>query len=149
MSALAIVDAWARETEHRLRSVLRESAQDVAEAVSVGNQYGPGSPRDTGFLLSSWDATLGTPPSTPLKAPKGATAGQFSRSDSMALVISSADLGDTITVYNNTQYLPYLEDGSTTPKSPHVSGWIAQAVHQWPTIVAQAVARVRGSGRVS
>ena len=63
----------------------------------------------------------------------------------MGLTIASADLPDVITLYNNTQYLPFLEDGSTTPRAPFVSGWIAQTVVAWPIIVSRATARVRAS----
>jgi hypothetical protein len=142
-SATAVVERWARATDARLRETFRQAAQDVADNVSVGGQFSPGTPVDLGFALNKWDATLGTPSDTPLRnADDASFAGT---NPAMALTIASADLGDTITIYNNTEYLPYLEDGSTTPRAPYVSGWIAQTVHAWPTIVAQAVARVRGA----
>jgi hypothetical protein len=134
MSATAVVERWARATDARLRGVFREAAQDVAENVKVGGQFSPGTPVDTGFARSNWGAALND------TDPSGG-------GNETALTIASADLGDTITLYNNTEYLPYLEDGSTTPRAPFVSGWIAQTVHAWPTIVAQAVARVRGAVR--
>ena len=132
MSAAAIVAQWARETESDLRKVFREAAQDVAENVKVGGAHSPGTPVDTGFARNSWHASLdGTTPPATGTAPD------------MALVIASADLSHTITIGNNTEYLGYLEDGSTTPKAPFVSGWIAQTVQAWPTIVALASARLR------
>ena len=51
-SAAAQVDAWARATQERLRAVLVEAAQDVAENVSVGGAHAPGTPVDT------WYSTL-------------------------------------------------------------------------------------------
>ena len=142
-TASAVVSRWARSTEHRLRETLRQAAQDVAENVSVGGAYSPGTPVDTGFARSNWNATLDTPPEDALTAPSGAQAGDFITSDAMSLTIASADIRDTITIYNNTEYLPYLEDGSTQPREPFVSGWIAQTVQAWPTIVRNATQRVR------
>ena len=130
-SATAVVERWARETDARLRETFRQAAQDVAENVSVGGAYSPGTPVDTGFARSNWGAALND------TDPSGG-------GNETALVIAAADLPDTITLYNNTAYLGYLEDGSTAPRAPFVSGWIAQVLNAWPTIVAQAVARVRG-----
>lgn len=152
MSATAVVDRWARGTEDRLRRVLRASSQDVAENVSVGGAHSPGTPVDTGFARSSWTATLGDATLTPTSQPEGLTTGALAAEAEMAasamnLVCASADLADVITLSNPTEYLPFLEDGSTTPKAPFVSGWIAQTVAAWPAIVADAVRRVRASGR--
>ncbi len=142
MSAVAVVERWARESEDRLRRVLRSAAQDVAENVSVGGAFSQGTPVDTGFARSNWAATLGAPDTTPLSNTAGVTVD--AAGDAMALVIASADIPDTITLYNNTEYLPYLEDGSTQPKAPFASGWIATTAAAWPQLVSAAVARVRG-----
>jgi hypothetical protein len=143
VSAAAVVDRWARQTEDRLRRVLVSAGQDVAENVSVGGAYSPGTPVDTGFARSKWDATLGTPPNVPETGDGSMVA--TGTEGTMGLVIASADIRDVITIYNNTEYLPFLEDGSTTPKAPFVSGWIAQTVAAWPVIVSRATARVRAS----
>lgn len=144
MSATAVVERWARETEARLRATFREAAQDVAENVSVGGQFAPGTPVDLGFAWNNWDASLGDLPNTPIRNDDGVTV-TSGTTQGMALVIASADLTDTITIGNNTEYLPFLEDGSTPIKSAgHQSGWIAQTVHAWPTIVRLAVTRLRG-----
>jgi hypothetical protein len=148
MSAVAVVDRWARETEDRLRRVLRAAGQDVAENVSVGGAHSPGTPVDTGFARSMWVAELGdvaiTPEPTPEGLEPGALTGEASAAASeMNLVIASADIRDVITIGNRTEYLPYLEDGSTVPRAPFVSGWIAQTVAAWPAIVSDAVRRVR------
>jgi hypothetical protein len=65
----------------------------------------------------------------------------------MNTVISSADLGDVITLQNPTRYVAFLESGETTPRAPVVSGWIALTAAAWPQIVRRAVARVRARGR--
>jgi len=132
--AAAIVARWARETEADLRTVFREAAQDVADNVSVGGAHAMGTPVKTGFARNSWHATL-----------DGSTPGANGTAPSMALVIASADLADTVTISNSTEYLPYLEDGSTTPRAPFVSGWIASTVQAWPSIVALAARRLRRS----
>lgn len=154
MTFVAVVDAWARETEARLTAVLRESAQDVAENVSVGGSHSPGTPVDTGFARSSWVAVLGETVPVATRRPKGLETGQLaadaeSAASDMNVVCASADVRDVITLANTTEYLPYLEDGSTQPKAPFTSGWIAQTVAAWPIIVAQANARVRSGGRVA
>lgn len=143
MSAVAVVDRWARATEERLRRVLVSAGQDVAENVSVGGAYSPGTPVDTGFAVNNWDATLGTPDAAPIRNESGATVTSGSTA-SMNVTIASADITDVITIYNNTEYLPYLEDGSTQPKAPNTAGWIAQTITAWPLIVSAAVAKVRG-----
>ena len=145
----ATVARFAQQTKRALVAVLREAAQDVAENVSVGGAFAPGTPVDTGFARANWDATLGTPSSEPLQAPTGDAAETFSgTTDAMALVIATADLPDTITLYNNTEYLPFLEDGRTTPIDPQFrSGWIAETAHAWPTIVHLAAQRVRQARR--
>ncbi len=147
MSFVAIVDEWARESEDRVRRVLRSASQDVAENVSVGGAYSPGSPVDTGFLRSQWVAAIGAGSAGIVTQPAGLTEGQLAgegqdAADAMNVVCASADLPDTITLQNGTEYIAYLESGSTAPKSG-VSGWIAMTVQAWPQIVAAATARVR------
>jgi hypothetical protein len=154
VSATAVVERWARETEDRLRRVLRASSQDVAESVSVGSAYSPGTPVDTGFARSMWTATRGAAAVVAAPRPDDLEAGALtgaasSAASEMNLVCASADLPDTITLANATEYLPYLEDGSTQPRAPFVSGWIAQTVAAWPAIVSDAVRRVRASGRAT
>ncbi len=149
-SFLAVVDAWARETPDRLRDVLRSAAQDVAENVSVGGAFSPGSPVDTGFLRSQWTATLGEDVGTVVSAPAGLVTGQLAAegqaaANEMNLVCASADLADVITLQNGTEYIAFLESGATPPEAPAISGWITMAAAAWPQIVAQANARVRGA----
>ncbi len=149
MTFVAVVDAWARESEDRIRAVLRSAAQDVAENVSVGGAYSPGSPVDTGFLRSQWVATLGTADEVVVSQPPALVSGQLeaegqTAADDMNVVCASADLADTITLQNGTEYIAFLESGATPPKAPAVSGWIAMTVAAWPQIVAAATARVRG-----
>lgn len=131
MNATAVVSRWARASESRVRDVFRSAAQDVAENVSVGGAFSPGTPVDTGFARSGWAAGLND---------VDASAG----GNEMALIIASADITDTIIVANNTTYLPFLEDGSTIPREPFVAGWIAQTMNAWETIVREASARIRG-----
>ena len=159
-TASAIVERWARETERRLRAVLREAAQDVAENVSVGGAHSPGTPVDTGFARAQWQATLGETTPVAVDPPAGlqegalASAGEAAASE-MNLVCGAAEITDVISLTNGSRYLPYLEDGSTEPRTervakdgtvtplPYHSGWIAETVHAWPTIVQRATGRVK------
>lgn len=66
--------AFSELTDARATAVVRATAAVCAEAIIIGNEYGPGAPVDTGWLRASFQVTLNTPatgPSEPPPRPKG------------------------------------------------------------------------------
>lgn len=150
----AAVGRWTRRTDARLAAVVREAAFDLAEAVSVGNAWGTGTPVDTGYARNNWVASLGAPSdATPAGAapptrPAGGTGALVPdvALPAMQAVIAGVRAGQVLYLTNNTAYLAYLEYGLTVPAASDTPpGWIAAATRQWPAIVAAAIRRVRGA----
>jgi len=67
------------------------------------------SPVDTGFLRSRWFVTTYAVPDISIKNPlkKGSSVPAPSQPN-----ISTIKFGDTVTIYNNTEYASYLENGT-------------------------------------
>ena len=142
----ATVGAWAQRVEDGMTDVMRLAAADVASAVSVGNEWAEGTPVDTGYARNSWVAGIGSVDSTPPLGPRNARAeaGAYGSGGDIAMLLTvrRMQVTDTLILQNNAEYVPYLEDGRTTPKTGK-SGWIRQTAHQWPAIIVKAVARVK------
>lgn len=132
----------------QLRRYLREKAQRVAfiiaEAVIVGNQYGPGTPVDWGFARANWTIGINTDAPGEL-APRPATRTAYPAPDMSAIQqqISALDLGDVFRMANNAVYGMSLEYGHST-QAP--SGMVRVVIAAGQTIVDDLVSAER-SGR--
>ncbi len=105
---------FADATDEQLTAILQESAETAAEAITVGNQYGPGVPVDTGFARASFrvginDAVDG-PTDRPWISRKVTKPGTQVFTDVPNLsAIAGAKLGDSIFVTTSAEYPQYLE----------------------------------------
>jgi hypothetical protein len=121
----------------RLTGVVRQSTQDISEAVIEGT------PVDTGFARASWWMEIGTAPTAhPNPPPEPAVDQDGIRQSigdglSMALggvsiVLLNIKLGDTIGLYNSASYIVDLEYGSSA-QAP--VGMVRINALRWPQIV--------------
>lgn len=100
--------------------LLRVVGSDVGEALIVGNEYGPGTPVDTGNARGHWYATIGEadegnpdPPAVDKKGkatagPDALTAAAF---DQVNLVAVTAKMGDVVCFNNDADYIEELNNG--------------------------------------
>lgn len=82
-------------------------------------------PRDTGYARHNWKYTLDTPPYEPLPRPSKTF---YEKPE--GLFLQEIPFGSVITIYNNTPYIEYLEDG-WSGQAPlgmvQISMWEAEA----------------------
>lgn len=91
----------------RLGQVAQQMAFIVAEAVVVGNQYGPGTPVDTGFARANWATSLNSEPSGELtERPEG-----DAKYPTPEITVPGMKLGDVFRMANNAVYAGSLEFG--------------------------------------
>lgn len=162
------MDAMTREFRAELRAfqqidvsgkaetLFQEAAAAAAEAVVLGNQFGPGAPLDTGFLRASFRVALNAPedgPSTPPPTPgrKDGDPPLYPNTlDTSAA--ARAKLGNTIYCTTVAEYATYLEEGGLVRRHgpPENVGaptpFVAPVEARWDAIVEDAAARV-GYGR--
>lgn len=102
---------WGVEVEEDALTVFRAAAEDAAEALVVGNQYGFGVPTDTGFARSSFRVGLGRPADGPSERPAGleSTGSLQFGTPVLAPTIQRATLDRALYVTSNVGYLVPLE----------------------------------------
>lgn len=118
-------------TRARMLAVFRTAAQFVIEDVRDRT------PRDTGFLASSWTVSLDGP--LPMRAanPGG---DQVNQDQSYSLQIAGADLGDTVYASFVANYAGHVEYGA---RGRAGVGMVRLAAQSWPQHVAKAVAEAK------
>lgn len=143
---MAFSDASILEAEW----VLRDAAAVAAEAVVIGNEYGPGVPVDLGFARSSFRVGINNiedGPTVPPARPKGHKPGDgpIIAEEFDASPIQGAKLGDVIYVTTGVEYTEYLEDGGMArrfgPNAGADTVFIAPVEARWPQIVEDAARR--------
>ncbi len=112
---------WEPKIRGRLDYLVRRTAMLVAQAVIVGNKYGPGTPVDTGFARASWFVSLGSPtrgsagptqPAPGSKTPRGAFGeGQGALDAAVGVVAGIKAGGPTVYLLNDAAYIRRLEFG--------------------------------------
>lgn len=131
----AQVDDWVRQTEQRMTAVFRESTQ---RTVSRAQER---IPVDTGFARASVRASLQSmPPINPASKGEDGRTYPFDGGN-ITLTIAGAQLGQTIYVGWTASYVGYLENGHSK-QAP--SGFVGLAALEWPTIVNQVTAELKG-----
>jgi hypothetical protein len=144
------LQAWGLEVEADATRVFRAAAQVAAEAVVVGNQYGPGAPVDTGFLRASFRVGLGAPAPSPANAPRtpGRRPGDapvFAAAP-VASVIAGASLDRAIYVTSNAAYAETLEFLPRTRRFGPYAGqptvFVRPVEARWPRIVEDTMRRL-------
>ncbi len=147
---------FGQDVERVGAATFEAAAEATAEAVVIGNQFGPGAPLDTGFLRASFRVSRTRPEDGPSVAPPvtGRKDGDPpiypTTLDTSA--ISSAALGDEIYCTTVAEYADYLEVGGLTRRNgpPENRGastqFVAPVEARWLQIVDDAARRV-GYGR--
>lgn len=141
------------DVEERATAVLREAGELVAEAIVIGNQYGPGAPVDTGFLRASFRVGIDAPMAGPTTRPAtpGRTPGQGATFSAPAIgpELAGVQLGQAIYITTNVEYAQYLEYLERNRRYGKFAGsstrFIGPVELRWPRIVEDVVARVRGT----
>lgn len=144
-------EAWFKDdVEGKATLTLQEAADTAAEAIVVGNEFGPGVPVDTGFARSSFRVALNEavdgpsqPPPTPGRKPGDAPI--FTEPlDTSA--IEQATLDTLVYVTTAAEYAVHLEElGNKRRFGPNAGGstqFIAPVEQRWPSIVEDAARRV-------
>ncbi len=155
----AQLTAMADDIEGRLDVIFAESIQTAAEAVVIGNGFGPGVPVDTGFLRASFRFGLGAPVDGPSLPPEGTGQVFTAGLDTSPLV--RVRLEQSVYLTTVAEYAQYLEDGTydggtfnrrtseeqlknqkgTLGPTPFIEPVLAR----WQAIVDDAVRRTGGS----
>lgn len=133
----AQVDEWVRKSERRMEAVFKESAQRVIADMQTPVGAGGNMPVDTGALRASLQATLDAPNEAVTSkegAPTAYSEGQ------VALVIASANLGQTVFATYSMNYARPVEYGS---RGRAGRGFVRLAAQKWRAIVNQVVAEAK------
>lgn len=116
--------------------ILQDAAEVAAEAVVVGNEFGLGTPLETGILRGSFRVSLNTP-----ELEDGEGGGVFDTS-----AIARATLSDTIYVTSGNPYGGFLEDNNYTRRHGEHIGSPTPFIHpveeQFTRIVNRSAVRV-------
>ncbi len=104
------------DVEGRGTAMFRECAQVTAEAIVIGNAYGPGTPLDTGWLRASFRVSESVPedgpgerPALPGREPGSGTVFASALDTSAA---ARAKLGNSVFVSTMAPYAGDLEEGA-------------------------------------
>lgn len=119
-----------------------EAVQDIAEQVIVR------SPFKTGFLMSSWFATLDTPATEGIQGSAAGGAASGVATARISATLLEYQLGQTIWLQNGTAYAARLEFGfvgedslgRTYNQAPRA--WVRGVIDEAPAIATAAAARV-------
>jgi hypothetical protein len=135
----------------RATIALQEAAQTTAEAVVIGNAFGPGTPLDTGFLRASFRVAKTSPNDGPSVRPP--TPGRKDGDPAIypntvdTAAAAAAQLGDRVYVTTMAEYATYLEAGGMTRRNgpPENVGtptpFVAPVEARWPQILDDAARR--------
>lgn len=113
---------WAQAAGDKLDALVRQSAYEIAENVVRDT------PVDTGFLRGNWQPSIGAPQAIE-KAPDPSGAGVVA---DIGLVFAQAKAGDRVYFLNNTEYGPFVENGTSKVPGRY---FVADNVKRWPVVV--------------
>ena len=159
------LERFGAEVENGALKVFHAAAKSAAEAIVVGNDYGPGVPVDTGFARSSFGIGINSPAQGPTEPPLTALARGIGGNKYLArlqrvqtgkglgqistppmLGVSGAVLGDTVFITTMAKYPQYLEFYPKQRRFGKNKGasteFIFPVEARWPQIVDDAAARV-------
>lgn len=142
MKAALAMRQFAAAGKELLAAAALEAVQDIAEQVIVR------SPLKTGFLMSSWFATIGTPALEGIRGSAAGAGGAALSTARIAATLLDYQLGQTIWLQNGTAYAARLEFGfvgedslgRTYNQAPRA--WVRGVIDEAPGIAVAAAARV-------
>lgn len=143
-SFIADMERWNRLSKQQLEALARQSIQAVCYQVQNNTAPPVGPNVITGFLIGSWQPSIGRPPAA-------RTDPHPSRdSDAeLAVMLSTLTLGQAFFYMNNAVYAMRQEFGFTgvdaAGRSVHQRGkfFVRKTISQWPAIVNQVAADLR------
>jgi hypothetical protein len=133
------VKAFHDLTLERCGVLLRAVSSKVGQAVVVGNEYGPGTPVDTGNARGHWYASLGDTDPGPRNPDANMAADAGLAVAHMAAVTAGAKLGDVINYVNDAPYIEALNNGHSD-QAP--AGMTDAVVASWDQLVEVEAARL-------
>lgn len=122
---------FVRSVDTQSDRVVQGVALIIGDSLVAGGRYGPGTPVDTGFLRSSWRASVGAPETAHGVA---GTSGAPSAEPDLSAGVFGARAGDVLYFTNGAEYAATVEE-----RSP----FVAPVANNVPQIVAD-VARHLG-----
>lgn len=142
---IAQCEAYAREDVARdAMLTIREAAETAAEAVAIGNEFGPGIPRDTSFAAASFRMGLNRPVDGPRLGIPGVDYAPYLKPN-LALA-NRFTLDDRLYFTTVAEYAQYLEELPLQRRAGEYAGrstaFIAPVEQRWPAIVDDAADRV-------
>lgn len=146
----ASLAAFGDDVQGKATAVFQEAGIVTAEAIVIGNEFGPGVPVDTGFLRASFRIGIGQPVDGPSDPPSHAGrtpgSGEVFPAEIDTRAAATATLGDWIYITTNVGYAEYLEDGGRIrrfgPYPGNDTPFIAPVEHRFAQIVEDAAKRV-------
>ena len=127
----AQVSRFVRQTEARMDTVVKESAQRVISIAQTPRSEGGRMPVVTGFLRNTGSVAVNVVPSGPARN-QSSDAGEWDIGDTQ-LTIANARPGDTIYFGWSAIYARRMEEKY---------GFVEAVAMQWPSIVAQVAREV-------
>ena len=137
----AQIEDFAKGSAALLEGIFHESAQRTFDIMTTPRGQGGNLPVDTGYLWHSAQASTSAPP--PIDPGSKGNAGEKYALDSgpINLVINGAELGQTVYACFTASYAAHVNYG--TSKQP-AALFVEQAAQQWPQIVNQVQAELKG-----
>lgn len=140
----AQIDAAMRQIKRQWNAVASNVAQEAGKNLVTGGAYSPGTPRDTGFAQSAWQAMIN---GSVLSGRNKQKAVLGSRSQGVkgvsyqpaVLLLGNVKAGDRVSFSNYASYIELLEYGSSNQAPNGMIGLTAAAM---PLIVAAEIAKV-------
>lgn len=133
------------EVEADARRVFHAAAEDVAEAIVIGNRYGPGVPTDTGFLRSSFRVGIGAPAAGPSRTLGNGIPGSFPAAV-LGPAILRAPLDQPLFITTNVDYAEYLQFLPLTrrfgPSQGQSTVFLRPVESRWDNIVLDNMRRL-------
>lgn len=110
--------------------LVRRVASTVGEALVVGNEYGDGTPVDTGNARGHWYTTFGDADSGGHPSPPGGGEGPAALTAQglagVALGAAAARAGDVISFNNDAEYIEELNNGHSSQAPAGIIDVVAQ-----------------------
>ena len=117
---------WSELLKRRGQLLVRGVAQTLANEISSGGKYSPGTPIDKGFHRASWDAAIG---SVPAGGSAGTPGAALARMEEQALAL---EVGQTLYLTNDGPAIRRLE----------FDGWSQQAPDGFVRPAARAIQQI-------
>jgi len=144
------LQAWGLEVDADAQRVFRAASQVAAEAVVVGNTYGPGAPVDTGFLRASFRVGIGAPQQGPSRKPptpgRRPGAAALYAATPTAPALAAATLDAAVYVTTSAAYAEPLEYLTRTrrfgPYAGRSTAFVRPVELRWPRIVEDTMRRL-------